>query len=323
MGRWRHKPGDRRTVAAAAAALTLVSALALVAPAEDVAAQRGAPAAQRPEYHADVSAPQHDAFGFRVGEQRRYARGPERIFKAGEFEMWTMRLDEIEHGRDGMPLYTFTYSREVSLINPDDRGDMDNLRATMSVTVNRYGFPVEVRYGGNSLEESDTDFVNKHGRLRWLGSAYLFRAPDYGNESSFNFTLPNNDNVNLSIPSGVFVSETENPALITIPAAVFQALGVTDMEYLSLRPNRIGRQQARRPRRPGDPSYRNDVVRGRLEFKGVETLDVGGRDYEAIKLESADSDEDVFIRGDGALLLMTARFRNWNGHIRLLHPSEY
>jgi hypothetical protein len=279
--------------------------------------------AQRPEYHADVTAPQHEAFGFQVGEQRRYARGPARIFKAGEFEIWTMRLDEIEHARSGMPLYTFTYGREVSLIDPGDRDQMDHLRATMSVTVNHYGFPVEIRYGGNSLEESDTDFVNKHGRLRWLGSAYLFRAPDYGDEFSFNFTLPNNDNVNLDIPSGVFVSETENPALITIPAAVFQALGVTDMEYLSLRPNRIGRQQVRRPRRPGDPSYRNDVVRGRLEFKGIETIDIGGREYEAIKLESADSDEDIWIRNDGALLMMTARFRNWNGHLRLLHPSEY
>ena len=33
--------------------------------------------------------------------------------------------------------------------------------------------------------------------------------------------------------------------------------------------------------------------------------------------------EDVYVRNDGALLLMEAPFRNWNGHIRLLHPSEY
>lgn len=326
----RRKSRARRVAAAPAAALVLTLALAPVAPAEEVAAQRSTPAArqsrsaaQRPEYHVDVTAPQHDAFGFRVGEQRRYARGPQRIFRAGEFEIWTMRLDEIHNADNGMPLYTFTYGREVSLINPGDPGRMDHLRATMSVTVNHYGFPVKIRYGGDSLEESTTDFVNKHGRLRWIGNAYLFRAPDYGEEFSFNFALPENDALEPAIPSGVFVSETENPALITIPAAVFQALGLTDMEYLSLRPNRIGRQQVRRPRRPGDPSYRNDVVRGRLEFKETGTIEVGGRDYEAIKLESADSDEDVWIRDDGALLLMTARFRNWNGHIRLLHPSEY
>jgi len=297
--------------------------LALGVAAGDPPALGQQPEDQRPEYHAEVTAPQHQAFGFRVGEQRRYARGPERIFRAGEFEIWTIRLDEIHSAYNGMPLYTFTYGREVSLINPEDRELMDSFRATMSMTVNHYGFPVEIRYGGDALEESTTDFVNKHGLLRWLGSAYLFRAPEVGRDHSFNFALPEHDNLNRGIPAGVFVSETENPSLITIPAAVFQALGLTDMEYLSLRPNRIGRQQLRRPRRPGDPSRRNDVVRGKLQFKEVGTIDVGGREYEAIKLESADSDEDIWIRADGALLMMSARFRNWNGHIRLLHPSEY
>lgn len=314
-------------VAVLAAAVTGASSLG----AAPVAAPRGVsagPAQQqqsvpRPEYHADVTAPQHEAFGFRLGEQRRYARGPQRIFKAGEFEIWTLRLDEITSARNGMPLYTFTYGREVSLIDPDDSGRMSHLRATMSMTVNHYGFPVDIRYGGNSLEESDTDFVNKHGRLRWLGSAYLFRAPERGDEYSFNFVLPEHNALNRGIPSGVFISETENPALITITSAVFQALGITEMEYLSLRPNRIGRQQVRRPRRPGDPSRRSDVVRGKLEFKEVEEIEIGGRTYEAIKLESSDSDQDFYIRNDGALLLMEANFRNWRGHIRLLHPSEY
>jgi hypothetical protein len=307
-----------RTVAGIASALLLAGASSPLA--TPVGRQEREQA--RPRYRAEVSAPQHEAFGFQLGEQRRYARGPERIFQAGEFEIWTMRLDEIRNARNGMPLYSFTYSREVSLMNPEDRGIMDSLRATMSVTVNHYGFPIEVRYGGDALEESDTDFVNKHGRLRWLGSAYLFRAPDLGDERSFNFTLPEHDNLNLGIPSGLFVSETENPALIAIPAAIFQALGLTEMDYLSLRPNRIGRQQVRRSR-PGDFRRRSDVVRGGLEFKGVETVEIGGREYEATKLESFDSDQDLYIRGDGALLLLEVRFRNWNGHIRLLHPSEY
>jgi hypothetical protein len=277
----------------------------------------------RPEYRVDVTAPQHDAFGFREGEQRRYARGPERIFKAGEFEIWTLRLDEVTRAASGMPLYTFTYGREVSLISPNDPGQMDSFRATMSMTLNHYGFPVEIRYGGNALEESTTDFVNKRGRLRWLGSAYLFRAPEGADEHSFNFVLPEHDALNRRIPAGVFVSETENPALITIPTAIFQALGVKEMEYLSLRPNRIGRQQARRGRRPGDIGRRTDVVRGKLAFKEMEEIELGGRRYEALKLASSDSDQDLYIRPDGALLLMRADFRNWRGHIRLLHPSEY
>lgn len=291
-----------------------------------VASSTAAPAQQadqRPEYRAEVTAPQHEAFGFRVGEQRRYTRGPERIFSAGEFEIWTIRLDEIRRARNGMPLYTFTYGREVSLINPNDRAQVDRLHAAMSVTVNHYGFPVEVRYGGGPLEESTTDFVNKNGRLRWLGSAYLFRAPEGSDDFSFNFELPEHDALDTGIPSGVFLSETENPALITIPAAIFQALGLEEMQYLSLRPNRIGRQQQRRPRRRGFGNRRTDAVRGMLEFEDVETIDVGGREYDAIKLQSADSDQDVYIRNDGALLLLEAPFRNWNGHVRLLHPSEY
>ena len=65
------------------------------------------------------------------------------------------------------------------------------------------------------------------------------------------------------------------------------------------------------------------MVRGKLEFKEVEDIEIGGRTYEAVKLESSDSDQDFYIRNDGALLLLEANFRNWRGHIRLLHPSEY
>ena len=115
---------------------------------------------KRPEYRGEVIAPQHESFGFRLGEERRYVRGPERILRVGEFELWTIRLDEISNADTGMPLYTFIYSRELSLINPNDRDYMDSLRATMSVTVNHYGFPVEVRYGGSPEEESDTDSVS-------------------------------------------------------------------------------------------------------------------------------------------------------------------
>ncbi len=294
--------------------------------ADPSAAQQQQGQQERPEYRAEVVAPQHEAFGFRLGEERRYARGPDRIFRAGEFEMWTIRLDEIFNANSGMPLYSFTYGRELSLINPNSRGSMDSFRATMSVTVNHYGFPVEVRYGGGPDEESATDFVNKRGRLRWLGGAYLFRAPEGVEESSFNFRLPEHDALNRAIPSGVFISETENPALITIPAAIFQAIGVTKMEFLSLRPNRIGRQQARRRGRRGDPrgGRRTDVVRGKLEFKGLEEIDIGGRTYEAIKIDSLDNYEDVYIDNSGKLLLLEQDFRNWsNAYVRLLHPSEY
>jgi len=236
--------------------------------------------------------PPHEAFGFQLGEQRRYALGPPRILKAGEFEMWTLRLDEIDMQTSGMPLYTFTYSRELSLIDESDPEHMYDLQAQMSVTLNQYGFPIDIRYGGGGEDNFDTDFVNKNGRLRWLGSAYLFRAPNGGEEGSFSFGLPEHDALQRSIPAGVFISETENPALITFPAAVFQAIGSREMEYLALRPNRIGRQQVRRDNR--------------------------GRS------RKSESNNDLFIRSDGALLRLDTDFRNWpNAYIRLLHPSEY
>jgi hypothetical protein len=196
--------------------------------------------------------PPHEAFGFQLGEQRRYALGPPRILKAGEFEMWTLRLDEIDMQTSGMPLYTFTYSRELSLIDERNPEHMYDLQAQMSV--------------------------------------------------SFSFGLPEHDALQRSIPAGVFISETENPALITFPAAVFQAIGAREMEYLALRPNRIGRQQVRRDNRGRSRNRRSDLVRSKLEFDDVEVIELGGRTYEAIRLESSESNDDVFIRSDGALL---------------------
>ena len=98
------------------------------------------------------------------------------------------------------------------------------------------------------------------------------------------------------------------------------------MEFLSLRPNRGGRQQTRRRRWRGYPGgiRRSDVVRGKLEFKDVEEILIGDRTYEAIKLESSDSGENLYIDNSGKLLLLKRKFRNWpNAYIRLLHPSEY
>lgn len=268
--------------------------------------------------------PPHEAFGFQLGEQRRYALGPPRILKAGEFEIWTLRLDEIDVQPSGMPLYTFTYSRELSLIDESNPEHMYDLQAQMSVTLNQYGFPVDIGYGVGGVDNFDTDFVNKNGRLRWLGSAYLFRAPNGAEEQSFSFGLPEHDALERSIPAGVFISETENPALITFPAAVFQAIGAREMEYLALRPNRIGRQQVRRDNQGRSRNRRTDLVRSKLEFDDVEEIELGGRTYEAIRLESSESNDDVFIRADGALLRLDTDFRNWrNAYIRLLHPSEY
>ena len=196
----------------------------------------------RPEYRAEVIAPQHDAFGFQLGEERRYARGPDRIFRAGEFEVWTIRLDEISRANTGMPLYSFTYGRELSLINSNSRESMDNLRATMSVTVNHYGFPVEVRYGGGPDEESATDFVNKRGRLRWLGSAYLFRAPGGVAENSFIFVLPAHDAVKILVS---WLPRDLDLRVLAVDLEIADAEAFLDWLEGQLQPRRA------RPLRPG------------------------------------------------------------------------
>jgi hypothetical protein len=291
----------------------------------------------------DRVAPAHDAFGFRLGEQRRYALGPSSILRAGEFQVWTIRLDRIHDG-PGLARYTFTYGREYSLL--DERsGQMSSVRAQMSVTVNQHGFPLEIKYGSRDRDASTTDFARKNGVLSWRAGAYFFEPPEGAMELPFSVPLPEDPRADPSVPAGVFLSETENPALITLPAAIFQATGATEMEYLSLRPNRLGAQGRRRAgggpggfgrgglSRGGMPggSFNRDLrnpgrrlARGKLAFEGVEQIDVGGRTFEATRIDSADSDDDVFIRADGALLRLEYTFRNWrNAHIRLLHPSEY
>jgi hypothetical protein len=301
-------------------------------------------AAREPQIGApDRTAPAHDAFGFRLGEQRRYALGPDRILRPGEFQVWTIRLDRIHDG-PGLARYTFTYGREYSLLN-EGTGEMRSVRAQMSVTVNQHGFPLEIKYGSRDRDASTTDFARKNGVLIWRDGAYFFEPPEGGMELPFSVPLPEDPRADPSVPAGVFLSETENPALITLPAAIFQATGATEMEYLSLRPNRLGAQGRRRaasgpgglgrrgfpgggmPSAGRGPDLRNPgrrLARGRLTFEAVEQIEIGGRTVEAIRIDSAESDDDVFIRADGALLRLEYTFRNWrNAHIRLLHPSEY
>ena len=281
-------------------------------------------------------APQHEAFGFRLGEQRRYALGPEDLLGPGEFEVWTLRLDEV--GSDaGMPLYTFAYSYEYARRNAQD---LEQYLGQATVVVNQYGFPLEIEYGANRLNGITTGGTGHNGRVVWVGDEFFAEAPEHRGGWRFSFDLPKHDALDTTIPSGLFISEGDNPALITLPAAIFQATGATEMEFLVLRPDRIGarrgRDSGRRRAPPGgagrggfrrgrsrNPGGRSDVVFGKLEFKAVEEIEIGGRTYEATRLESRETEGDVFIGNDGALLRLEMLRGFSRAHVRLLHPSEY
>ena len=92
------------------------------------------------------------AFGFDVGEERRYAIGPPGALQPGEGELWIIRLESIIGERPNRRM-NFRLEHEASRYqqtpNVFSRGQLTVFRGSMELTVNEHGFPLRVQYRGD------------------------------------------------------------------------------------------------------------------------------------------------------------------------------
>jgi hypothetical protein len=270
-------------------------------------------------------APEVGAFGFDVGEERRYAIGPPGALEPGEHDLWIMRLESISGGPPDRRM-NFRLQHESTRYqrtpNVFDRGLLMVFCGFMELTVNEHGFPLRVQYQGDFDKDPRTQYSREEVTLSFAEGRFAVHNRFSMQFRRYYVSLPTSPLVDPTIPRGVYVSGSENPALYSLILAGAGIEEVGDIEYVALMPSRL----ATRDRRGFDRATRErDLSPTRLRFEEFTSVDIGGVEEKALRLRRpGGARPDVYVRPDGTVLRvdMSTHLKR-SAFIRLLRPSEY
>lgn len=149
------------------------------------------------------------AFGYRVGEERRYTIGPEDALRRGEIGFWSIRLDDIEgEGEDFKAIFSLSHERSTTYMDMLSQGGADIffVRVETVLTVNAYGFPLKVVI----TEQQDLGERAIQSDLRT--SIYTFDGERYqkevrlsGRNWDFDVHIARHRDLDVEVPRGVFL----------------------------------------------------------------------------------------------------------------------
>ena len=280
------------------------------------------------------------AFGFRIGEERRYATGPPGALAPGEGELWIIRLESIEGERPHRTMRFYLQhdaTRYARGYNVFSRGKLIAFHGTMDLTVNESGFPLRVEYWAD-LDQAASQYDHEEATLTFDDGKFLVSNDFSMRYREFNLSVPSSPLVDLSIPKGVYLSGSENPALFSLIVHGYRFDEERDLEYISLAANPFASRatsgrwttsgrwiRAPNPSRGSSRSRRRNPSRQRLRFEEFLTIDVGGVEREALRLRrSSGLRPNTYVQEDGTVLRVdTSTDLKHTAWIRLLRPSEY
>ena len=142
-----------------------VSLIALIAGTGEAAGLRGAVGLDGSGGSGHSQAPDR-AFGYFVGEERRYILGPSESLLEGEGRDWLIRLDRIEGDAEEF-VVVFALEFEDRRPGISYRGSQEvYFRVEGELKVNRFGFPLELRYTEGEEQSGEAPWRGSHGLPR-------------------------------------------------------------------------------------------------------------------------------------------------------------
>lgn len=307
---------------------------------EEAAGLRGAVGSDGSGGSGHSQAPDR-AFGYFVGEERRYILGPPESLLDGEGRDWLIRLDRIEGNAEEF-VAVFALEFEDRMPGISYRGSQEvYFRVEGELRVNRFGFPLELRY---------TEGEEQSGEAPWRGeprtTAYEYDAEEQRYNKSvkvpdqeLDYTIPvaRHSDLDLSLPSGLFMylpasegdSALVNPGLLSLalPARVDGAL--PDTKLLLLAPSSTPRYLDADwiiAERNGRTSVGRNYETTEIRMVEQTSVELGRRTVPAWRLELRRFHGAVYVDDGGQVLRVDINRHprtsapRW---IRLLHPTEY
>jgi len=283
----------------------------------------------------------NSAFGYEVGEERRYVLEPQRSLRPGESAWWSIVLEEIRGEGDDLRVI-FSLEHERAELIRDIFGGSSGRRQIVEVdgrlTVNRFGFPLRLviteqhdvggEYGSRG-EVHTTLFT-------FDGERFVKQVRISGREWKFNIAIASHDDLDLAVPVGLFAylptalrclgvpgeagrpsrcrggdPAFANPGLLSLALPVMWEEQVNKKKFLFFTPSGVGTM-------PGGLIDMNRLVRLErdqrrnftryydkvdLEIKDyVEGAEIGPRKLDAWMLEGSGEMRQVYTDADGKVL---------------------
>ena len=147
------------------------------------------------------------AFGYRVGEERRYVLGPPEALTKGVMANWLIRLESVSgEGEGRRATFAFTHVREMGSqgrIAPEV-GEILGVTVDGTARLNMQGFPLELRF---TLQERYYGHGEAAFSLRYLYEDERYEKQVWyeGEMADYPVPVPSTEGLDKSVPLGLFL----------------------------------------------------------------------------------------------------------------------
>jgi len=288
------------------------------------------------------AASQYDrAFGYEVGEERRYVLEPQKSLRAGESAWWSIILEKIEgEGDDVKMIFQLEHERTEVIrdIFGGPSGRMQVVEVNGRLTVNRFGFPERLviteqhDVGGEYGSESEI----RTTLFTFDGERFVKQVRINGREWKFNIAIASHDDLDLEVPVGLYAylptalrclgvrgeagrparcsggdPAFANPGLLSLALPVMWEEQVNKKKFLFFTPSGVGTMpgglmdmnRLMRLERDQMRNFTRYYDRTDFEVKDfVEGVEVGPRHVDAWMLDGSGEMRQVYTDAEGKVL---------------------
>jgi len=309
-----------------------------VAGQEIAAAGDAPPAATGP---SQASRQYRDAFGYTIGEERRYVLEPERSLRSGESAWWSIVLADIRGEGDRLEI-DFDLEHQRTEVYRDvfsgPSGRLQTITADSRVTMNRFGFPERVVLNEQHDVSGETGSLSdaRTTVFTFDGERYVKQVRIDGHEWTFNIAIASHRGLDLAAQTGLYLfmpsalrclghqgvpgrparcNDGEiafaNPGLLSVALPVLWEEQVNEKELLFFKPDGVGTTPSGlmnmgdwvRRERDQLGSITRYFGRAKLEFREyVEQIEVGPRTVGGWKVDAGGSMRELYTDGNGTVL---------------------
>jgi len=281
------------------------------------------------------------AFGYDLGEERRYVLEPARSLRPGESAWWSIVLADIQ-GEGDETRIIFDLEHERTEVIHDMFGGVNGRMQMVTVngrlTVNRFGFPERLVINeqhdvrGESGSQSDL----RTTLFTFDGKRFVKQVRINGREWKFNIAIVSHDDLDLGGPVGLYAYVPKalrclgvpstvgrpsrcaagdpafaNPGLLSIALPVMWEEQVNEKRFLFFMPSGVGtvpgglmdmnRFMARERDQLGNNTRYFDKTT--LEIKEyVQSVEIGPRHVDAWLLDGSGEMREFYAESDGRVL---------------------
>ncbi len=282
-----------------------------------------------------------EAFGYQLGEERRYILEPDEALRPGEGGMWRIRFDDVVgEGEDLRFIFKLEHERSelIQDMFGGPSGRLQTIRVEAVLTLNAFGFPLRVvmseqhEVAGERRTESDT----RTTVFEFDGERYTKVVRIEGREWNFPIGVAKNRDLDLEgrtglyafLPSGLNCmgqpasigsprrcAEGDiafaNPGLLSVVIPVLWEEQVNKREFLFFKPAGVGTTPSGLMDMSGFVQRERDTLRNvsryfdkmTVEFEAYEEgVEMGARKVNAWRVEASGSMRKFWVDDEGRVI---------------------